>query len=46
MARRREIFEGMGIEFRLNTTVGKDVDFGKLLEEFDAVLWAWAPITI
>lgn len=37
MARRREIFEGMGIEFRLNTTVGKDVDFGKLLEEFDAV---------
>ncbi|WP_407275536.1 FAD-dependent oxidoreductase [Halothiobacillus sp. DCM-1] len=34
---RREIFEGMGIEFRLNTTVGKDILIGQLLEEFDAV---------
>ncbi len=37
MSRRREIFEGMGIEFRLNTEVGKDVSFEDLLKEFDAV---------
>lgn len=37
MERRREIFEGMGIEFRLNTEIGKDTSFDKLLEEFDAV---------
>lgn len=34
---RREIFEGMGIEFRLNTTVGKDISIAQLLTEFDAV---------
>ncbi len=34
---RREIFEGMGIEFRLNTTVGKDISIDQLLTEFDAV---------
>jgi glutamate synthase (NADPH/NADH) small chain len=37
MARRRTIFEGMGIEFRLNTRVGEDVEFAALLEEFDAI---------
>lgn len=37
MSRRREIFTGMGIEFRLNTEVGKDVQFADLLAEFDAV---------
>lgn len=35
--RRREVMEGMGIEFRLNTEVGKDVEFDALLEEYDAV---------
>ncbi|MAL50202.1 MULTISPECIES: FAD-dependent oxidoreductase [unclassified Methylophaga] len=35
--RRREVMEGMGIEFRLNTDVGKDVEFDALLEEYDAV---------
>lgn len=35
--KRREVFEAMGIEFRLNTEVGKDVTFDSLLEEFDAV---------
>jgi len=35
--RRREIMEGMGIEFVLNTDIGKDVDFQKLVEEYDAV---------
>ena len=34
---RREIFEDMGIEFRLNTEVGKDVSFQDLVDEFDAV---------
>ncbi|MCC2639225.1 MAG: glutamate synthase large chain, partial [Moraxellaceae bacterium] len=37
MSRRREIFEGMGIEFRLNTEIGKDISFEQLLSEFDAV---------
>jgi glutamate synthase (NADPH/NADH) small chain len=37
MSLRREIFEGMGIEFRMNTEVGKDVSFQSLLDEFDAV---------
>ena len=37
MSRRREIFEGMGIEFRLNTEVGKDISFEQILGEFDAV---------
>jgi len=35
--RRREVLEGMGVEFRLNTDVGKDVEFDALLEEYDAV---------
>ncbi|MGD8690786.1 MAG: FAD-dependent oxidoreductase [Gammaproteobacteria bacterium] len=34
---RREIMEGMGIEFRLNTEIGRDVSMQTLLEEFDAV---------
>jgi len=37
MQRRREIFEDMGIEFHLETEVGKDVTFADLLGEFDAV---------
>ena len=37
MSRRREVFEGMGIEFRLNTEVGKDVSIDSLLREYDAV---------
>ena len=35
--KRREIMEYMGVEFRLNTEVGRDVSFDALLEEFDAV---------
>jgi glutamate synthase (NADPH/NADH) small chain len=35
--RRREVLEGMGVEFRLNTEVGKDVDFQSLIDEYDAV---------
>ncbi len=35
--RRREILEGIGVEFRLNTEVGHDVQFEELLAEYDAV---------
>src|SRR5271155_4134860 len=35
--KRREIMEGMGVEFRLGMDVGADVAFDSLLAEFDAV---------
>jgi glutamate synthase (NADPH/NADH) small chain len=35
--RRRKILEEMGIKFHLNKEVGKDISFGKLHEEYDAV---------
>ena len=37
MSRRRDVFEGMGIEFRLNTEVGKDISIEQLMTEYDAV---------
>ncbi len=37
MVRRREVFEGMGMEFRLNTDVGRDVTIGELMNDYDAV---------
>jgi len=37
MSQRREIFTDMGIEFRLNTDIGKDITIQALLEEYDAV---------
>jgi glutamate synthase (NADPH/NADH) small chain len=37
MTRRRDIFEDMGMEFRLNTEVGRDVTAEELLGEYDAV---------
>ena len=37
MTTRREIFTGMGIEFQLNTEVGKDITLEALLAEYDAV---------
>jgi glutamate synthase (NADPH/NADH) small chain len=37
MENRREIFTEMGIEFKLNTEVGKDIQFQALLDEYDAV---------
>lgn len=37
MVRRREIFTEMGVEFRLNTEIGKDITMEQLLEEYDAV---------
>jgi glutamate synthase (NADPH) small chain len=35
--KRREIMEYMGVEFRLNVDVGRDIAFERLTEEFDAV---------
>ncbi|TRX55887.1 FAD-dependent oxidoreductase [Thalassomonas sp. M1454] len=35
--KRREIFEGMGIEFKLNTNVGTDISFSEISEQYDAV---------
>lgn len=37
ISRRRKLFEGMGIEFRLNTEVGKDIAFDQLINDYDAV---------
>ena len=34
---RRNIMEGMGIEFVLNTEIGKDIPFQQLIDEYDAV---------
>jgi glutamate synthase (NADPH/NADH) small chain len=42
---RREIFEGMGIEFKLNVDVGVDVSFESLSEEYDAVFLALGTYT-
>lgn len=35
--RRREVFEKMGMEFQLNTEVGKDISFDEIIDEYDAV---------
>ncbi|MFQ6371351.1 FAD-dependent oxidoreductase [Shewanella sp. YIC-542] len=37
MNTRRQVMEGMGIEFRLGVNVGQDIAFSTLLEEYDAV---------
>jgi glutamate synthase (NADPH/NADH) small chain len=37
ITRRRKMFEDMGIEFRLNTEVGKDIEFEQLLGDYDSV---------
>lgn len=34
---RRKVFSAMGIEFRLNTEVGKDISLAQLLDDYDAV---------
>ncbi len=34
---RREIMEGMGVEFVLNTEIGRDIAFQQLLDGYDAV---------
>lgn len=37
LTHRRKVFTEMGIEFRLNTEIGKDISLTTLLDEFDAV---------
>lgn len=37
LARRREVFAEMGVEFHLETEVGKDITMAELLSEYDAV---------
>lgn len=37
LARRREIFVEMGVEFKLNTSIGDDISIDTLLEQYDAV---------
>ena len=37
ITRRRDIFTEMGVEFVLNTEIGKDIDFQTLLDEYDSV---------
>ena len=34
---RREVLEGMGVCFLLNKEVGRDVEFGALLDDYDAI---------
>jgi len=45
MTRRREVFEGMGIEFRLNTEIGRDIQIAELMEQFDAVFMGMGTYT-
>lgn len=45
MTRRREIFQDMGVEFRLNTEVGTDITMEQLLEEYDAVFMGMGTYT-
>ncbi|WLD57893.1 FAD-dependent oxidoreductase [Salinispirillum sp. LH 10-3-1] len=45
MARRREIFTEMGIEFRLNTEIGTDVTIEELLRDYDAVFMGMGTYT-
>ena len=35
--KRKNIFEKMGVEFKLNTEIGKDIAFDQILNDYDAV---------
>ncbi len=45
MVRRREVLTDMGVEFRLNTEIGKDVQMDELLKDFDAVFMGMGTYT-
>lgn len=45
MSRRRQIFQDMGIVFRLNVDIGVDVQFADLLAEYDAVFMGMGTYT-
>jgi glutamate synthase (NADPH) small chain len=37
IARRRDVLEGMGVQFHLGVEVGRDISLAELLDEYDAV---------
>jgi glutamate synthase (NADPH) small chain len=45
MARRRQVFTEMGVEFRLNTDVGKDISMETLMADYDAVFMGMGTYT-
>ena len=45
MSLRREIFTDMGVEFKLNTEIGKDISIDELLAEYDAVFMGMGTYT-
>ncbi len=45
MVKRREIFTEMGVEFRLNTEIGKDISMEALLSDYDAVFMGMGTYT-
>ena len=45
LVRRREIFTEMGVEFRLNTEIGKDISMETLLQDYDAVFMGMGTYT-
>lgn len=45
MRTRREVFEGMGVEFRLGVDVGEDVSIDELMSEYDAVFMGMGTYT-
>lgn len=45
MSRRREIFQSMGVEFRLGVDVGTDIGMDEIMSEFDAVFMGMGTYT-
>lgn len=45
MSLRREVFTEMGVEFRLNVEIGKDLTIDELLSEYDAVFMGMGTYT-
>tara|TARA_R110001592_G_scaffold177076_2_gene417280 strand:- start:85883 stop:87325 length:1443 start_codon:yes stop_codon:yes gene_type:complete len=45
MSHRREVFSDMGIEFRLNVEIGKDIQIDELLSEYDAIFMGMGTYT-
>ncbi len=43
--KRREFLQDIGVEFRLNTNVGKDIDFEQIRQDFDDVFLAMGTYT-
>ncbi len=45
MTKRREVFTEMGVEFKLNTEVGKDISMEDILSQYDAVFMGMGTYT-